>query len=85
MLMFGPDGCLYASLGDGANATDQGQDRDTPFATIIRLDVDSGDDPYGIPADNPQTPRINAFGVDSDGELYLVVHDGFLARIVAER
>jgi glucose/arabinose dehydrogenase len=53
MLMFGPDGYLYASLGDGANATDQGQDPNTLFATIIRLDVDSGGEPYGIPADNP--------------------------------
>lgn len=53
MLMFGPDGYLYASLGDGANASDQGQDPNTLFATIIRLDVDSGEDPYGIPSDNP--------------------------------
>lgn len=53
MLMFGPDGYLYASLGDGANASDQGQDPATLFATIIRLDVDSGEEPYGIPPDNP--------------------------------
>jgi len=52
MVMFGPDGYLYVSLGDGANASDQGQNPETFFATIVRLDVDSGD-PYAIPPDNP--------------------------------
>jgi glucose/arabinose dehydrogenase len=52
MVMFGPDGYLYVSLGDGANASDQGQNPETFFATIVRLDVDGGD-PYAIPADNP--------------------------------
>ncbi|MDJ0962223.1 MAG: PQQ-dependent sugar dehydrogenase [Acidimicrobiia bacterium] len=52
MVMFGPDGLLYVSLGDGANASDQGQNPETLFATIVRLDVDNGD-PYAIPAGNP--------------------------------
>lgn len=52
MVMFGPDGLLYVSLGDGANASDQGQNPETLFATIVRLDVDTGD-PYAIPAGNP--------------------------------
>ncbi len=51
-LMFGPEGYLYVSLGDGADARGQGQDPSTVFGTIVRLDVDSGR-PYGIPADNP--------------------------------
>lgn len=52
MVMFGPDGLLYVSLGDGANASDQGQNPETLFATIVRIDVDNGD-PYAIPAGNP--------------------------------
>lgn len=51
-LLFGPDGYLYVSLGDGADARGQGQDPYTVFGTILRLDVDSGS-PYGIPPDNP--------------------------------
>jgi len=49
---FGPDGYLWFSSGDGANARAQGQDPNTMFGVIMRIDVDSGD-PYGIPADNP--------------------------------
>jgi glucose/arabinose dehydrogenase len=67
MVMFGPDGYLYVSLGDGANASDQGQDPETFFATIVRLDVDNGD-PYAIPADNPfvaggGAPEVWAYGM----------------------
>lgn len=49
---FDPDGYLYVSLGDGADARGQGQNPDSMFASIVRLDVDGGD-PYAIPADNP--------------------------------
>lgn len=51
-LAFGPDGYLWSSQGDGADSRDQGQDPNTMFGAVSRLDVDSGD-PYGIPADNP--------------------------------
>lgn len=49
---FGPDGYLWVSMGDGADSRAQAQDPDTPYGTIVRIDVDSGD-PYAIPADNP--------------------------------
>lgn len=61
MLVFGPDGYLYISLGDGGGANDQGlghgpmgnaQDINVLLGKILRIDVDGGN-PYGIPADNP--------------------------------
>src|SRR6516162_6392024 len=58
-LGFGPDGDLYASLGDGGGANDQfqnGQNIDSLVGKILRIDVHSPPDPglnYHIPADNP--------------------------------
>ena len=49
---FGPDGYLWVSMGDGADSRAQGQDPNTPYGTIVRIDVDSGD-PYAVPPDNP--------------------------------
>jgi glucose/arabinose dehydrogenase len=54
-IVFGPDGYLYITLGDGGSGGDpqeNGQDPTTLLGTILRIDVDSGT-PYGIPADNP--------------------------------
>ena len=67
MLQFGPDGYLYAALGDGAAASVNGQDSTTIFGAILRLDVDGGD-PYGIPPDNPfvsggGAPEVWAYGL----------------------
>jgi glucose/arabinose dehydrogenase len=52
-LVFGPDGYLYVTMGDGgitfeANAQDPGD----LHGTILRLDVDTAA-PYAIPPDNP--------------------------------
>jgi hypothetical protein len=51
-LAFGPDGYLWMAMGDGADSRDQGQDPNTMFGAISRIDVDGGD-PYGIPPENP--------------------------------
>lgn len=51
-LNFDPDGYLWVASGDGADSRAQGQDPNTPYGTVMRIDVDGGD-PYGIPSDNP--------------------------------
>jgi glucose/arabinose dehydrogenase len=66
-VLFGPDGYLWVSMGDGADSRDQGQDPNTPYGTVVRIDVDSGD-PYGAPPDNPFVdggghPDVWAYGL----------------------
>ena len=54
-LAFGPDGYLYAGLGDGGSGGDplgSGQSLNTLLGKILRLDVDGGE-PYAVPVDNP--------------------------------
>jgi glucose/arabinose dehydrogenase/plastocyanin len=73
-LMFGPDGYLYLSTGDGGGANDVGPGHLTPggnaqslqriYGKILRINVDgsnSANGQYGIPADNPfvvSTPEV---------------------------
>jgi glucose/arabinose dehydrogenase len=55
LVTFGPDGLLYAGLGDGGGGGDpdgNAQDPRTLLGSIIRIDPDGGS-PYAIPATNP--------------------------------
>ena len=74
LVMFGPDGYLYAGFGDGGSGGDPENNGQNPHAllgSILRLDVDqaSGEMPYGIPADNPfadgveGAPEVWAYGL----------------------
>ena len=72
-LAFGPDGYLYIGMGDGGAANDP--DRRSlnvadPLGKMLRIDPrPAGDQPYGIPADNPfadvngALPEIFAVGL----------------------
>ena len=72
--IFGPDGFLYVSLGDGGSAGDpfdNAQNLAKPLGKILRIDVNSrtGTFNYGIPPDNPflergkALPEIWAYGL----------------------
>ncbi len=55
-MAFSPkDGYLYIGSGDGGGIEDKqnGQDPSTLLGKILRIDVESGIKPYGIPASNP--------------------------------
>ena len=67
-VLFGPDGMLYISVGDGGAQMDpcgRGQDLSYPTSAILRLDVTAEG---GLPADNPfvgqegHEPLIWAYG-----------------------
>jgi glucose/arabinose dehydrogenase len=58
-IVFGDDGYLYLSLGDGGGSNDafrNARNLDTLLGKIIRIDVD-GSNPYEIPSDNPYVGR----------------------------
>lgn len=69
---FGPDGYLYIGMGDGGAAADPWNNSQNPLELLgkmLRIDVDTEDMPYLIPADNPYfglsstRNEIWAFGV----------------------
>lgn len=70
---FGPDGHLYAGIGDGGGTgapRSRAQFNDDLLGTLIRIDpTPDGDQPYSIPDDNPfatdpeARPEIYAYGL----------------------
>ena len=77
-LIFGPDGNLYFTVGDGGGdafdtgtghnpETGNGQDMTTRLGKLLRINVDSPSGSYTIPADNPvkdgPAPEIYAYGL----------------------
>ena len=71
LLLFGPDGMLYAGTGDGGGGGDpagNGQNTQALLGKLLRLNVD-GASGYPIPADNPfasgasGAPEVWAYGL----------------------
>ena len=65
VVIFGPDGYLYAGLGDGGAQGDpfgNAQNLDVLLGKILRIDVDSAQ-PYAIPPDNPFGNEILHYGL----------------------
>jgi glucose/arabinose dehydrogenase len=65
-ILFGPDGFLYISLGDGGSGGDPGnraQNRTLALGKILRINVDatSGGLNYAIPASNPYFQNSNGW------------------------
>jgi glucose/arabinose dehydrogenase len=64
-LVFGPDGYLYAGLGDGGSAGDpfgNAQNTKTILGKILRIDVDAAE-PGATPPDNPFGNVVWAYGL----------------------
>ena len=64
-LAFGPEGYLYAGLGDGGLAGDpqkNGQNTTSLLGKILRLGVNNGET-YSIPSDNPFGNEVWAYGL----------------------
>lgn len=88
-IVFGPDGYLWMSLGDGGGNQDtygNGQDPSTIHATIIRLDIDAAE-PYAIPPDNPfldddedppARPEVWAYGLRNPWRIDIDPETGLL-------
>ncbi len=88
-IQFGPDGYLYVGTGDGGDGGDpenRAQAMSTLLGKLLRLDVESVETGYAIPADNPfvgnsdVAPEIWSYGLrnpwrfsfDRDtGDLYI--------------
>ena len=84
-LQFGPDGYLYGSIGDDHRTDTARADPREIYGTIIRIDIEAGDERYAIPPDNPFAaaggrPEVWDFGLrnpwrfgfDSEtGDLYI--------------
>lgn len=97
MLQFGPDGYLYASVGDGDSGVLNppgffAQRRDELLGNILRIDPRDGD-PYAVPEDNPFVdldgvrPEIWAYGLRNPWRFWIDSETGsmFVADAGRER
>jgi uncharacterized repeat protein (TIGR03806 family) len=89
-VVFGPDGYLYYSLGDGQNnRPGRAQDPFNFYATILRIDVEgaTSEAPYRIPPDNPfvagpleglGAPEVFAYGFRNPWRFHIDAETGEL-------
>ena len=55
-IAFGPDGFLYIGMGDGGSGGDPQNNAQNPatlLGKMLRIDVETGVQPYAIPPSNP--------------------------------
>jgi glucose/arabinose dehydrogenase len=52
-IVFGPDGKLWMGTGDNVKNQDDASMPNSLLGKVLRLDVDGGQQPYGVPSDNP--------------------------------
>jgi glucose/arabinose dehydrogenase len=72
-LVFGPDGMLYTSIGDGGSGgdpEDRAQNIDSPFGKLLRLDVSKADAKWNIAALGLRNPWRFSFDRKTDA-LYI--------------
>ncbi len=88
-LAFGPDGYLYAGLGDGGGSGDRfgnGQNPATLLGSILRIDVaaSSENERYRVPQDNPfvgageARPEVWAYGLRNPWRFSFDIQSGRL-------
>ena len=86
-LGFGKDGFLYVSTGDGTGPSPPdgrttGQDVSDLLGAVLRIDVDTTDQPYRIPSDNPfvdldrARPEIWSYGLRNPWKFGIDPHSG---------
>ena len=90
-LLFGNDGYLYFSVGDGGGGGDplgSGQNINTLLGKILRIDVESGATPYAIPPGNPFVgvnglDEIWAYGLRNPWRISFdrLTHDLYIADV----
>ncbi|MFZ5476188.1 MAG: PQQ-dependent sugar dehydrogenase [Myxococcota bacterium] len=87
-LAFGPDGMLYAGVGDGGAAGDPertGQDPSDWLGSVLRVDVSTA--PYTVPPDNPWVgdarakPELWAIGLRNPWGMHFDGADLWLADV----
>lgn len=85
-MIFGPDGYLYISSGDGGSSGDPNnlaQNINVLLGKMLRIDIDnpSGGNAYGIPPDNPfintqdARPEIWAYGLRNPWRFSIDIED----------
>ena len=80
-LAFGPDGFLYAGIGDGGGGNDSthgpignAQNSNTLFGKMLRIQITAASGSYGIPPDNPNAGNslcnLNGTGAQPCPEIF---------------
>jgi len=91
-LAFGPDGFLYAGIGDGGGGNDSthgpignAQNPNTLFGKMLRIQITAASGSYGIPPDNPNATGSNAAARWCCARIWMQPSPCFRARLPSIR